>query len=82
MPASATGQRESLITNADWDKATGSLVSTKYFSAGRDCGQFERHGLNPSDDQFYLSEYRLKQNCDGQASPPEKYPIEWNGEGD
>ncbi len=82
VPASATGQPESLLTNPQWDKQTESLISTKYFSVNRDCGQYERHAFRGEESRFYLSEYRLKENCDGKVSSPETYPMEWNGEGD
>ncbi len=82
VPASATGQPGSLLTNPQWDKQTESLISTKYFSVNRDCGQYERHAFSGEESRFYLSEYRLKENCDGKVSLPETYPMEWNGEGD
>lgn len=82
VPASATGQPEALLTNATWDQQNESLISTKFFSPNRDCGQYEKHTFSHQDNRFYLSEYRLKQTCDGKVSPPETFPMEWNGEGD
>jgi invasion protein IalB len=82
VPASATGQPEALLTNAAWDKNLNGLTSETFFSPNRDCGKHEKHIFWPEDGRFNLSEYRLKESCDGVASPTSSYPIEWNGEGD
>lgn len=82
VPASATGQPEALLMNATWDKSLNGLISETFFSPGRDCGKHEKHVFWPDEGRFYLSEYRLKENCDGVATPTGSYPIEWNGEGD
>ncbi|MEM8749719.1 MAG: DUF1176 domain-containing protein [Pseudomonadota bacterium] len=81
-PASATGNRVSLITNAQWNPSAGTLTSYQYYSPNQDCGRHEVHGFFEQEKTFYLSEYRLKDSCDGKVSSPADYPIEWNGEGD
>ena len=82
VPASDTGQPEALLMNAAWDKSLNGLISETFFSPGRDCGKHEKHVFWPDEAKFYLSEYRLKENCDGVSTPTSSYPIEWNGEGD
>ena len=82
VPASATGQPEPLLANVAWDNNINGLISETFFSRNRDCGKHEKHVFWPDEGRFYLSEYRLKENCDGVASPSGSYPIEWNGEGD
>lgn len=81
-PASATGQRISLITNPSWDKQRSVLTSYQYFSPEQDCGQYEVHMFDPVSNLFNLSEYRRKETCDGVQTSPKDYPMEWNGEGD
>ena len=81
QPASETGERVSLITNPSWDKGLNKLTSYQYFSPDQDCGQYETHNFDAAERQFYLSEYRKKDTCDGVVSEPGQYPMEWNGEG-
>ena len=71
----------SLMTNAAWDKKTGTLTGRRYYSQNMDCGSFERHRLALEEHAFYLMEYRQKDECDGRQQKPETYPLLWNGEG-
>ncbi len=72
----------SLMTNAAWDKKTGTLTGHRYYSPNMDCGSFERHRLALNEQAFYLMEYRQKDECDGKQQKPETYPLLWSGEGD
>jgi len=80
-PASATGKRLSLLTNAGFDKASGKLTSYQYYSSTSDCGRHETHNIAMNEKTTYLSEVREKENCDGQVVAPSSYPMTWNGEG-
>ena len=81
-PASDTGQRVSLIINPEWRPDAGQLSSHQYFAATLDCGRYESHNISYEEKAAYLSEYRLKKNCDGKVTAPSSYSLVWNGEGD
>lgn len=72
----------SLLINAAWDRASNTLTGYGFHSSNHDCGSHSRLNLAITEAKFYLSEYRLKENCDGRTSSPENYPLFWSGEGD
>ena len=79
--ASETGDRVSLVSNPAWDAEKELLSVIEYHSPQSDCGKHEWHNMAWDERVLYLSEFRLKSTCDGKFTPPESWPVEWDGEG-
>lgn len=69
-----TRDQKDVLFNPVWDVKARTVTS---FTKGRglgDCGTYEKFRVT-AEGHFRLLEYRAKDACDGNATPPEQFPL-------
>ncbi|MEM7439568.1 MAG: DUF1176 domain-containing protein [Pseudomonadota bacterium] len=65
------------VLNPYYDNDRDLVVVTRYGNVNRNCGAYEEHQWQPSDQFLELQVYKAKKSCGGPQTRPQDFALEW-----